>query len=113
MKIRWQDWANVILGCWLAASPWEMDYWLVKAATANAFGVGIVLVFFNIIAVCRLLEEGQEYFNILLGIWLMLSPLALDFRDERAVALNAVLVGAAVIGFAIWQMHDALHPPQK
>ena len=107
MLIRWQDWTNVVLGCWLIASPWELEYSLNKAATGNACGLGAVLVMFNLISAARLLDQGQEILNIILGIWLILSPYLLGFAVEREPATNAILVGLMVLGLAAWQIYDA------
>jgi len=107
MIIRWQDWINVLLGCWLVVSPWEMEYSLNGAATANACGLGGVLLVFNLISACRLLDQGQEIFNILLGTWLILSPYSLTFATEREPSINAIVVGTMIVALASWQIYDA------
>ncbi len=107
MSIRWQDWMNVLLGCWLVVSPWEMGYTLNKAATGNGCGLGAVLIVFNLASACRKSDEGQEIFNILLGVWLILSPYSLDFAMEKKAAANAITVGAMAVSLAIWQLYDA------
>ncbi len=107
MSIRWQDWMNVLLGFWLVVSPWEMEYSLNGAATANACGVGVVLLLFNLISVARLLDQGQEIFNILLGIWLVFSPYSLSFTTEREPSINAIVIGAMIVVLAGWQIYDA------
>jgi hypothetical protein len=104
MAIRWQDWMDVLLGCWLVVSPWEMGYSLNEAATANACGLGMVLIVFNLISACRLLEKGQEIFNILLGTWLILSPYSLNFATEKEPAINAIVVGVMIVVLAGWQI---------
>lgn len=106
-SVRWQDWMNVLLGFWLVVSPWEMEYSLNKAATANACGVGVVLLLFNLISVARLLDQGQEIFNILLGVWLVLSPYFLSFTTEGEPAINAIVTGAMIVILAGWQIYDA------
>jgi len=108
MSTRWQDWVNGLLGCWLAMSPSQMEYSLNHIASGNACGVGAVLVLFNIIAVSRILDEGQEIVNIILGIWLVLSPYALAFSAERSPTVNAIAVGISVIVLASWQIYDSL-----
>lgn len=108
MAVRWQDWVNVALGSWLAVSPWVMGYWLDRGAAASALGVGAGVVFFNLISACRLVDEGQELFNILLGAWLALTPLWLDFAGETAAMINSVVVGIAIVGLAVWQIRDAM-----
>ena len=104
--IRWQDWTNVLLGCWLGVSPYQLEYRLNAAATQNAMGLGAVLVIFNIISACRLVDKGQEIFNIVLGTWLLLSPCAVGFESVQAATINTMTVGALVVGLAIWQIHD-------
>ncbi|MGA7180775.1 MAG: SPW repeat protein [Thiobacillaceae bacterium] len=98
---------DVLLGCWLVASPWEMGYSLNVAATANACGLGAVLIVFNLISACRLLDEGQEIFNILLGIWLLLSPYSLSFAIEKGPTINAIGVGAMIVSLAVWKIYDS------
>ncbi len=104
---RWQDWTNVLLGFVLVVSPWEIGYSLNRAATGNSCGLGAALIFFNLIAAARLLDEGQEIFNILLGLWLILSPYSLDFAMEKEATITAVGVGAAVVALATWQIYNA------
>ena len=113
MTIRWQDWMTVLLGAWLLASPWQLDFALNHAAMGNACGVGVVLIVFNLMAVARLLEQGQEIFNILTGAWLVLSPYALDFAGERGPTINAVVVGSCVNCLAVWQIIDAVRKSKK
>lgn len=35
-------------------------------------------------------------FQVLLGIWLIISPFALGFGEMRSMALNSIVVGAIV-----------------
>ncbi|MGA9664888.1 MAG: SPW repeat protein [Gallionella sp.] len=98
---------NVLLGTWVVVSPWAMEYSLNGAATANACGLGAVLVIFNLMSVCRLVDQGQEIFNILLGVWLILSPFSLDFAATREPAINAFAIGAMIVVLAGWQIYDA------
>jgi hypothetical protein len=113
MNPRWQDWTNVLLGCWLVVSPWQMGYSLNETATTNACGLGAVLIVFNLISVCRLVDEGQEIFNILLGTWLMFSPYALGFTTDREPAINALAVGVMIVALAVWQIYDAAKAGKK
>ena len=108
MIARWQDWANVLLGCWLVVSPWQMGYSLNETATTNACGLGAVLIVFNLISACRLVDEGQEIFNILLGFWLMASPYSLGFASDKDPAINALAAGATIVALAVWQIYDAI-----
>jgi hypothetical protein len=113
MSIRWQDCGNVLLGCWLAVSPWQLGYFMNQLATQNACGVGMVLIVFNLLIVGRVLDEGQEILNIMLGIWLMLCPYALAFSAAKAPAINTMIVGALIVVFAGWQIYDATREPKS
>lgn len=113
MISRWQDWANVLLGCWLVVSPWEMGYALNGTATANACGLGAVLIVFNLISACRLSEEGQEILNILLGIWQIISPYSLGFATDTEPAINALVTGVMIVALAGWQIYDATRDGKK
>ena len=113
MKIRWQDWVDVLLGFWLIFSPWEMGFTLNGAATANAHGLGAVLIIFNLLVAARLLDEGQEIFNILLGAWLILSPYALDFATDQVPLVNFTMVGIMIVALAGWQIYDATKMRKK
>jgi len=106
-NVRWQDWLAIGLGVWLLLSPWQLGHTLNHAATANACGVGIVVIVYDLISGGRLVEQGQEILNILLGAWLFLSPYALNFRDEIGATRNAMAVGIAIVVLAIWQIFDA------
>jgi hypothetical protein len=113
MIARWQDWTNVPLGCWLVVSPWQMGYTLNETATTNACGLGAVLIVFNLISACRLVDAGQEILNILLGTWLILSPYSLGFAADRGPAINALAAGAMIVVLAGWQIYDATKAGKK
>lgn len=38
----WQEWANVVFGLWLIASPWVLGFAAVTAAMYNAVIIGII-----------------------------------------------------------------------
>jgi len=114
MKIRWQDWLDVLLGGWLIVSPWQLSYTVQnETATSNALGLGAVLVVFNLLSACRLTDSGQEILNILLGVWLIISPYALNFTSAKSPAINTIMVGSMVVVLACWQLYDATKSSRK
>ncbi|MDP3826099.1 MAG: SPW repeat protein, partial [Polaromonas sp.] len=46
-------------------------------------------------------KHWQDPINALLGLWVLLSPWALEFQDDRVIMLNAVIVGAALVAVAL------------
>jgi hypothetical protein len=85
-----------------------MGYTLNHAATTNACGLGGVLILFNLISACRLVDKGQEIFNCLLGFWLICSPYVLGFATDKEPAINALAAGVMVVALAVWQIYDAV-----
>ena len=104
---RWQDWGNLLLGAWLFISPLVMQY---PSETPNAswnaqlLGAAIVIVAACAVYIPRTWEEGL---NIVLGIWMIVSPWVLRFASHGNVTANAVIVGILVTALAAWAMtHD-------
>ena len=98
---RWQDGANLVLGSWLLASPWALNYSGAAAWNAYSLGGGILVVA-SIAAYMP--KSWEEMINTLLGIWLVVSPFALGFADNGLVALHTVLIGILATAFAVWAM---------
>lgn len=40
----WEEWTELVLGLWMAASPWLLRYSTQQAATTSAFLVGLVIL---------------------------------------------------------------------
>ena len=101
---RWQDRANLVLGTWIFVSPQLLGYGDSIAAW-NAYVMGAGIVLFALIA-ARLREAPEEIVNILFGVWLAVSPFALGFSADEAIALHTVLCGILATAFAIWAMSN-------
>jgi hypothetical protein len=101
---RSQDWFNLLLGAWLFASPWLMDYAnALPGAAWSAWlcGGAITLLAAAALSVPKIWEEA---INALIGAWVVVSPWALGFTSNRDVTQNAVIIGSLVLLLAIWAM---------
>lgn len=101
---RWLDWVNVILGLWLIASP---QLFTLTASDSAAIwglwslGAGILtLAFFSMYRPA----VGADAVGVMLGMGLIASPWMLGFSDLPAAAMNVVVVGLLVVGYAFWAM---------
>ena len=101
---RWQDWANLVLGAWVFASPWVLNYGGTTAAL-NAYVMGGGIVVFALIA-AYMPKAWEEIINMLLGVWLVVSPFVLGFSAMTEIALHTVVVGILATAFAIWAMSN-------
>ena len=100
---RWQDQVILLLGLWLLVSPWAFSYPDGSPQMLNAFVSGLV------IAVLAAFDLYKTYFwavvvNLLLGVWVAVSPWVLRISEQPAALWNALAVGIAVAVLALWEL---------
>lgn len=100
-------------GLFLFISPWlfayvsekaRMDIWTSGAAIA-AISIAAIVAF----------SDWEEWVNVLLGVWLIVSPWALGFAHTRAMHVT-ILIGVLVAFFAaleLWLVHFEPNYPAK
>jgi len=111
---NWQDWLDMVAGLWLAVSPWILDFSDVDpAATRNALIVGIVIAVLSALTFLAY-HIIEEWIDVVLGLWLIVSPWALSASSNAAVVADFVIVGGIVLtlsGYEIWAArHGHPHP---
>lgn len=101
---RWQDWVNALLGLWMVASPWILDFVdSDRVAAQSAWILGAAILVFAGIAI-YVPKVWEEALNLILGVGLIASPWALGFADQQTPMTNAVVVGLLVIALCLWAM---------
>lgn len=100
---RWQDQLILLLGLWLFITPWVFTYPIPSPQAWNAYVAGAV------IAILAAFELYKTYFwavvvNLLLGIWVAISPWVMKVASQRELMWNELIVGVAVIVLALWEM---------
>ncbi|MFP5404783.1 MAG: SPW repeat protein [Gammaproteobacteria bacterium] len=101
---RWQDWITLILGIWLFFSPWILRFYgEMPAASWNFFVLGIAFVVFAAFGL-NLRSLWEEWVNLILGIWMIISPWVLQYSANTTPRDNAIIVGVIVAVMAIWAM---------
>jgi len=58
---NWEEWANLILGLWLIASPWILEFSTRTIATANMVVVGLVITVLSGTALARQYSSPVVY----------------------------------------------------
>jgi hypothetical protein len=104
------DVANLILGALLFLSPWMFGFEAGRAAE-NANIAGIVIAALAIAALAAF-AIWEEWLNLVVGLWTLVSPWVLGFQGTPAMTVH-VLIGAAVAIIAaieLWIMSQ--HPPR-
>ena len=88
---------NVLLGCWLIASPWIFGY----AVSASAFWSSVVVgALVALLALSRFSAPrsgtGLNWLSFLLGLWAIASPWIYAYWVNGAAKWDNVAVGIAV-----------------
>ena len=102
---RWQDQAILLLGIWLFVSPWVLGYASDSPQAINAYVAGAVM------AVLAAFDLYKTYawaviVNLLVGLWVAVSPWVPLVADRASMMNNAILTGIAVIVLALWELRS-------
>src|SRR6266404_8531669 len=90
---RFCDVANLILGAILFFSPWMFGFGA-GMASQNAYIAGIVVAVLAIAAIAAF-AVWEEWLNLIVGLWVLVSPWVLGFQGTTAMSVH-VIIGAAV-----------------
>ena len=104
------DAANLILGAALFALAWTFGSDAGRAAE-NAAIAGIVIAVLAIAALAAF-AIWEEWLNLVVGLWTLVSPWVLGFHGTTAATVH-VVIGAAVAILAaieLWMLSQ--HPPR-
>ena len=101
---QWQDWSSWALGIWLLLSPWALFFEYEPAALHNALVVGALIIVVEVVEL-SIFRDWQEWINVALGGWLLVSPWALGIASTAA-RLNFMAVGALVLALALYEIRD-------
>jgi hypothetical protein len=94
------SWINIVLGIWGIISPFVLQFARLPAAMWNNVIVGIVIAVLAIIRTSASRQTGWSWANVILGIWMIISPFALGAMTT-AVLWNNILLGIVIALIAI------------
>jgi SPW repeat len=98
---RWSrsgsSWVNILLGIWVIVSPFVLAFHSPKAVWSNVITGAVI----GILALIRwsMHQPGWSWLNLILGIWLVISPFVL-FASGVAM-WNNVIVGIIIAASAL------------
>jgi hypothetical protein len=103
---------NLVLGLFLLLSPWLFAF--VRRTASVDIWVSAALIVIVSIAAIVAFSEWDEWVNLALGIWLIVSPWVLGFPHTKAMHVS-IAVGIAVTYLAfleLWLLrYSAPTPP--
>jgi SPW repeat len=98
---QWKDGGDLVLGLWLAISPWALSYAHEASPAWNAQIVGIVIAVAALTALAAF-QKWEEWIKSALGAWLIVSPFILGFSTAGLALWSQLIVGVLVGGLALW-----------
>jgi hypothetical protein len=98
---HWQDAISVLVGIWVAISAWFLGYGENAVAMYHGLVVGIALVA-TALGAMLLPRAWEEWTELVLGLWLAVSPWLLGFSGSASATNNAVASGVLVVALALW-----------
>jgi len=105
------DVANLILGGVLIVSPWLFGF-SDKAAFNNAVVSGIIIAILSVAALAAF-AFWEEWLNLVLGLWLLISPWAVRFAfDDRTAMQVHIMIGIIVAVLAAVELWITYRRPR-
>ena len=103
------DWVNLVLAILLVISPWVLAF-STGIAMYNAVIVGLVI---GLVAIGALVAFAQweEWVNLILGAWAIISPFVLGFAAVTVAMWTHVLIGLVVAVLAAVELWSVTHQP--
>lgn len=105
------DVINLVLGAFLFISPWLFAF-APGHESWNAWVFGAVIAVLSIAALSAF-AEWEEWLNLIVGLWVIVSPWVLHFSSHSDPLRVDVIVGiivAVLAAIEIWMVHRA--PPR-
>jgi hypothetical protein len=111
---KWQresilDLYNLLLAALLFASPWLFRL-TNSPGRADLLASGAVIALISLAAIIAY-KDWEEWANMLLGLWLIVSPWLLGFAHTRAMhfSIGVGVVVAFLAALDLWLHYDTSH----
>jgi hypothetical protein len=103
----WSDlsWLSILLGLWVAGSPWIWGYDDVEGAVTTDLVTGLLVA---AIAAVGIVLPALNSLNVLGGTWLVVAPWLVGYGSEGGpVGLSDTLAGVAIAALGIAALTSA------
>ncbi|MGO4574324.1 SPW repeat protein [Microvirga sp. 2TAF3] len=100
----------IILGGILFVAPWVFGFRGEALAAWNAWLSGAIAALIAIMAVSQI-YDWEEWLDLIVGLWITVSPWLLDFSGVRRAMLVHVVIGFGVIALAALELSRLYQNP--
>ncbi len=99
------SWLSLLLGAWVAASPWIWGYDDVAGAVAADLVAGGAVIVLTVLGIAF---PPLNALTVMAGLWLVLSPWVVGYGDEGGpVGLSDTVAGVAIAALGLAAMTAA------
>ena len=92
---------NILLGIWVIVAPFVLASALFSAAIWNNIATGVAVAILALIRTSMPRQSGWSWGNVILGIWLLISPFVLGFAASSLLWNNVILgIIIALVGIS-------------
>lgn len=101
---HWQDRITVLLGVWILISPVVLGFApSLPVVMWNSWLIGVVMLIVSAgRTVAQVPKVWQETIDLILGLWLIISPWMLGFATHAPARNCTIAAGLLVIGISLW-----------
>ena len=105
---RPQDWINLVLAVLLFISPWALGFVGERIPAWHACIAAVVIAGIALAAIAAF-AEWEEWINLVLGIWVAISPWVLGFAGIANAMWAHLVLGVLVALAAAWELWQVRH----
>lgn len=112
---RWQDLIIALVGIWLFISPWVLTTTGSAEAAWNTWIVGAIIFVVALVALVALGTPSNptaDWVNVVLGVWLFISPWVLRYTGVKDGSWNAWIFGVSTVILALWAVQTRGEVPR-
>lgn len=106
-RARYASAGTVLAGLWLIVAPFVLDFEGVAAAQWNHIIVGAAVL---VLAAIRTFDpderESMSWLNVVLGLWMIVSPFLLGHANVDAAQTNSLIGGVAILLLAAFSAYE-------
>lgn len=106
-RARWASSLNVLAGLWLVIAPFALNFTSSSNAMWNSIIVGVVVL---VLAAIRAFDpderEGISWVNMVLGLWMVVSPYVLGYTNVNQAQTNALVTGVIILALAAFSAYE-------
>jgi hypothetical protein len=106
-RARWASAGNVLAGLWLILAPFVLDFEGDDVAVWNHMIVGAAVL---VLAAIRAFDpderESLSWLNVVLGLWMVVSPFLLGHANTGDAQTNSLIAGVAILGLAAFSAYE-------